>query len=534
MARVQSFLLCKEHESIPAGLLDSNGVKLDELSAAYETRKPRIDGVDIDPKTKALLDVQWEAALLKSQLEEAEQKIKNLLKQQEYGTKQRRQSSSLQDSGDEWEDCVETLKHVVDESDVVTEATPDANGKDPESGASSNLLCLRRINFQCKEGELIAVVGFVGSGKSTLINTLLGEVRVLSGKNAVRGNLSYFSQSPFILNATIRDNILFGHVNDEEIDEVRYQRALECCALSHDLKLLSHGDKTEIGERGVTLSGGQKARVALARAVYHRGDISLIDDALSAVDAHVAKHLFHHCIVGELLKNSTHTDAKRSVILVTNALQFLSHPRVDKIVVINDGRIAEQGTYQELSNVPDSLFARFLTVTKETGIKATDENEDSSTAEELDEAMTDDSTVKGERHSKIDSTPTSISENLKKTTLMTEETRSTGHVGMDVYLAWVKAAGGYWVPIVLVLTFGSIEGINVLSKWWLTYWSSHASTGSQIGFLEMYALINVGFIFSTFISMVLLVSIGMRASQNVRSGTHWRLMRDTFLVVLII
>jgi ABC-type multidrug transport system ATPase subunit len=540
MARVQSFLLCKEHETIPAGILETNGVKLDELSAAYETRKPRLNGVDIDPKTKELMDVQWEAALLKSQLEEAEQKIRDLVKQQENQTKQRRKSSSVQDSADndEWEDLdhgVETLEHVVDlASDATTtNARPDTTGKDPESGSSSNLLCLRRINFQCNEGELIAVVGFVGSGKSTLINTLLGEVRVLSGKNSVRGNLSYFSQSPFILNATIRDNILFGHVNDEEIDEELYQRALECCALGHDLKMFSHGDKTEIGERGVTLSGGQKARVALARAVYHNADIALIDDALSAVDAHVAKHLFHHCIAGELLKNSAHGDTKRSVILVTNALQFLSHPRVDKIVVINDGRIAEQGTYQELSSVPDSLFARFLTVIKETGIKAPDENEDSSAGEELDETMKDESTGKGERHSIKDSAPTSNSENPKKATLMTEETRSTGHVGKDVYLAWAKAAGGYWVPFVIVLTFGSVEGINVLSKWWLTYWSSHAATGSQIDFLEMYALINVAFIVSTFVSMVLLVSIGMRASQNVRFGTHRR-PRGNVLVVLII
>ena len=117
---------------------------------------------------------------------------------------------------------------------------------------------------------------------------------------------------------------------------------------------------------------------------------------------------------------------------------------------------------------------------------------------------------------------------------MTEEMRSTGHVGLDVYLAWAMAAGGYWVPFAIVIIFGSVEGINVLSKWWLTYWSSHASTGSQIAFLEMYTLINAGFIFSTFLSMVLIVKIGMRASQNVSFSLFRLRMRNQCFIVLII
>ena len=259
-------------------------------------------------------------------------------------------------------------------------------------------------------------------------------------------------------------------------------------------------------------SGGQKARVALARAVYHNADISLIDDALSAVDAHVAKHLFEQCICGELMTSKS--GKKRSVVLVTNALQFLKHPRVDKIVVINDGRIVEQGAYQELASVSDSLFARFLAVIEDTGIK-TDEIVDDDAAEE------DISEIMGRSSERRVSTKARKSEGskggeeTKKTTLMTEEARSIGHVGLDVYLAWAKAAGGYWVPCALIFLFGAVEGINVVAKWWITHWSSHASSGSQIGFLEVYALINMGFVFSTFCAMVLLVFIGMKASQNV-------------------
>jgi ABC-type multidrug transport system ATPase subunit len=384
----------------------------------------------------------------------------------------------------------------------------------------------------------------VGSGKSTLINSILGEVKILGGINAVRGSLSYFSQAPFILNATIRDNILFAHVNDDLIDEERYQKALDCCALRHDLKMLAHGDQTEIGERGVTLSGtflkrnllsecfglglfvnltcfdhhhvcspgGQKARVALARAVYHNADISLIDDALSAVDAHVAKHLFHQCIVDELL-NSSH-GKKRTVILVTNAFQFLRHPRVDKIVVLNDGRVAEQGTYQELARRPNSLFGRFLNIIDETGIKRPspsledeeDETFDGAAVQAIEEAEVS-SPLRNSVISVADgpfpspaSTPNAFGEEAtEKTMLMTEESRSNGHVGKDVYLAWAKAAGGYWVPVVLLLIFGATEGISVLSKWYLTHWSSHAKSGEQSSFLAVYSWINGLFVVVVFL-----------------------------------
>ena len=291
MKRIQSFLLCQEHEHVPPGNLQTNGVELRNVSAAYESKKPRPVAVDMmDPATKELLDTKWEAALLQSQLEEAEQKIKLLVSQQEELMIQAIKSKKLrqellsinnnnnqdyhEDEGDDWEELPkETAEPVVFDAPPDEDSAPIATiesfpadtmstaGLDVENKPhGSNLLCLKRVDFECNEGELIAAIGFVGSGKSTLINTILGEVRVLAGTNSVRGSLSYFSQSPFILNATIRDNILFGHVNDEEIDEARYQRALECCALQHDLKMMQHGDQTEIGERGVTLSGGQKAR----------------------------------------------------------------------------------------------------------------------------------------------------------------------------------------------------------------------------------------------------------------------------------
>jgi len=156
---------------------------------------------------------------------------------------------------------------------------------------------------------------------------------------------------------------------------------ISICALEHDIEMLSDGDQTEIGEKGITLSGGQKARVAMARAAYHEADIYLLDDPLAAVDAHVGKHMFQKCIVDELLlrKSSGSNDEKKSsVILVTNAIQYLSNPNVSKIVVLKDGSVSEVGTYSELSSKPGSLFASFLSVMEETGVQSSREIMDSS------------------------------------------------------------------------------------------------------------------------------------------------------------
>jgi ATP-binding cassette, subfamily C (CFTR/MRP), member 1 len=333
VTRVQSFLLCEEHKSIGPGTLQENGISMTNVSAAYDSKKMHLFSSMTKPndeKSKELVEQQWQAALLQSQLEAAEREIRRL-----------RAARGGSASG-------------VDARDDFTAMEASAHSMISDNNGGGNLLCLKRVNFACRPGELVAVVGGVGCGKSSLLNAILGEVRLLNGQMQAKGRLAYFSQSPFIMNATVRDNIIFGHgyadsdeTNNQKqqqqqqqhavVDEDLYQRALACCALKHDLELLPDGDLTEIGEKGITLSGGQKARIALARAVYHAAAITLVDDALSAVDAHVAKTLFEEAISTELLRSRNGEDGKRSVILVTNALQFLNHPRVDRIVVVQDG-----------------------------------------------------------------------------------------------------------------------------------------------------------------------------------------------------
>uniref|UniRef100_A0A3B3ZS50 Uncharacterized protein n=1 Tax=Periophthalmus magnuspinnatus TaxID=409849 RepID=A0A3B3ZS50_9GOBI len=206
---------------------------------------------------------------------------------------------------------------------------------------------LHNINMMVPQGSLLAVVGHVGCGKSSLISALLGEMEKLEGEVSVRGSVAYVPQQAWIQNATLRDNILFGR----PFQEPKYRCVLEACALTPDLEVLPGGDMTEIGEKGINLSGGQRQRVSLARALYSDADVYLLDDPLSAVDAHVAKHIFDHLIGPEgVLKGKTR-------ILVTHGISFL--PQVDNIMVMVEGGVSEMGSYQELLK-QNGAFAEFL------------------------------------------------------------------------------------------------------------------------------------------------------------------------------
>uniref|UniRef100_A0A6Q2X8M6 ATP-binding cassette, sub-family C (CFTR/MRP), member 3 n=1 Tax=Esox lucius TaxID=8010 RepID=A0A6Q2X8M6_ESOLU len=209
------------------------------------------------------------------------------------------------------------------------------------------VLCVCSINLMVPQGSLLAVVGHVGCGKSSLISALLGEMEKQEGDISIRGSVAYVPQQAWIQNAILRDNILFG----KAYNEPKYRSCLEACALTPDLEVLPGGDMTEIGEKGINLSGGQRQRVSLARALYNEADVYLLDDPLSAVDAHVAKHIFDQVIGPEgVLKGKTR-------ILVTHGISFL--PQVDNIVVMVEGRVSEMGSYQELLK-QNGAFAEFL------------------------------------------------------------------------------------------------------------------------------------------------------------------------------
>ncbi|KAK3375086.1 ABC transporter type 1, transmembrane domain-containing protein [Podospora didyma] len=195
---------------------------------------------------------------------------------------------------------------------------------------------LTDINFSVNKGELSCIVGRVGAGKSSFLQSILGDLWKVKGHVEVHGSVAYVAQTAWVMNATVRENIIFGH----RYDSVFYEKTVKACALLDDFAQLPDGDETVVGERGISLSGGQKARVALARAVYARADIYLLDDCLSAVDSHVGRHLIDHVLGPRGLLSS------KTRILATNSIPVLIDS--DYICLLKDGEIAEKGTYRQL------------------------------------------------------------------------------------------------------------------------------------------------------------------------------------------
>ncbi|KAF2275206.1 multidrug resistance-associated protein 1 [Westerdykella ornata] len=197
-------------------------------------------------------------------------------------------------------------------------------------------LALQDINFSAHKGELCCIVGRVGSGKSSLLQAVLGDLWKIRGEVVVRGRTAYVPQQAWVMNASVRENIVFGHRWDPQF----YERTVKACALRDDFASLPDGDQTEVGERGISLSGGQKARLTLARAVYARADVYLLDDCLSAVDQHVGRHLIDNVFGPKGIL------AGKTRILATNSIPVLME--ADMISLLRDGRIIERGTYGQL------------------------------------------------------------------------------------------------------------------------------------------------------------------------------------------
>ncbi|CEP03773.1 unnamed protein product (mitochondrion) [Plasmodiophora brassicae] len=222
---------------------------------------------------------------------------------------------------------------------------------------------LSDISVRVGRGEVLAIVGDVGCGKSSLIAAMLGQMPITSGLVSINGKVSYCPQEAWLVNATIKENILFG----SDWDSKRYSDVIRVCALERDLSLFVDGDQLEICERGANLSGGQRQRVSMARAVYNQSDIVFLDDPLSALDQNVGRSIFDNCVKGFL--------ADRAVVLVTHQLQYLS--QCTNVVVMVDGKIGEYGKFDDLMLRPDgrlrSLMEQFSTTSEMELPEAVDE-----------------------------------------------------------------------------------------------------------------------------------------------------------------
>ncbi|CAM1327899.1 ABCC2 (predicted) [Pycnogonum litorale] len=337
---------------------------------------------------------------------------------------------------------------------------------------------LRDINVDLKTGSLVAVVGQVGSGKSSLVSAIIGELEKKSGYVGIKGSLSYVPQTAWIRNDTIKGNV----VMQKPFDDKTYTDVIQSCALSTDLDILPGGDRTEIGEKGINLSGGQKQRISLARAAYHQTDIYLLDDPLSAVDSNVGKHIFEQVIGPKgLLRYKTR-------VLVTHGISYL--PECDSVIVLKEGRISEVGTYQYLLS-KNGAFADFLTqYANESSTNVEQENFESN------ESVTKEHIQHGvKRQQSYDKRSEQMSERetlrrftsgtellshhdednlIHKAKLIEIEEASTGQVPWFVYLSYIKTVGcSTFVGIIFCWIVA--EGFYTASNVWLSAWSMDPS-----------------------------------------------------------
>ncbi|KAG9009269.1 hypothetical protein FRB94_012338 [Tulasnella sp. JGI-2019a] len=350
---------------------------------------------------------------------------------------------------------------------------------------------LADINVLFPPGRFSLVVGPTASGKSALLMAILGEMTLLDGSTDVaaspvhlpknpsqldpatqlRNHISYCAQSPWLEHATIKDNILFGSPYEEQ----RYQDVVSACALEPDLKVLDDGDETEIGSRGVSLSGGQKARVALARAVYARTKHVLLDDPLAAVDSHTARHLYENVLCGPLMEH-------RTCILVTHHVDMVQ-PGAYYLVRMLDGRIDTQGTIEDLESrglleaiVRDSSLQH--TGAEGSGTK-TPSDDAETIAGAVVEGKTDGEASKPAEGPEITTPPTSPASLVAKKSrrLIKDEARAKGNVKWNIYKTYLKAAKyRTWVLTILIIAWWQCYGI--IERLWIKTWGEHYNTAT--------------------------------------------------------
>ncbi|KAL8773161.1 MAG: hypothetical protein Q9209_001837 [Squamulea sp. 1 TL-2023] len=349
---------------------------------------------------------------------------------------------------------------------------------------------LQGMEFTLGRNELVAVIGGVGSGKSSLLAALAGDMRRTNGQIIMGASRAFCPQYAWIQNATVRNNIVFG----KEYERKWYDEVVDACALRPDLDMLPHGDMTEIGERGITVSGGQKQRINIARAIYFNSDIILMDDPLSAVDAHVGRHIFDNAICG-LLQNKCR-------ILATHQLHVLN--RCDRIIWMEDGRIETIDTFENLIN-HNAAFQRMMAST------AQEEKQDDETSE--DEIEEDKKDAKKRKVSK------------RGAALMQQEERAVRAVPWSVYEAYIKASGTIFNgPLIIFLLILS-QGANIVTSLWLSYWTSNKFGYSAGAYIGTYAALGVAQALLMFAFSVTLSVLGTNASRVMLHNSMTRVLR---------
>ncbi|GJJ77404.1 hypothetical protein EMPS_09763 [Entomortierella parvispora] len=407
----------------------------------------------------------------------------------------------------------------------------DRAGDESDAVAHNFKPTLQNINLKVARHQLMAIIGTVGAGKSSLLNAVIGEMYKLHGHVRVKGSIAYVPQQPWILNMSLRDNILFGMPFNQE----RYQSIVFACGLEPDIALLPAGDATEIGERGINLSGGQKQRVSMARAAYQDADIYLLDEPLSAVDAHVDQHIWKELIGPEgLLRNKTR-------LLVTHGIHHLKE--MDQISVVKGGQIVESGSYDSLM-AQERMFSKLIMEyavehrRKRRGSRQT-EDQDGSDSIISDESSTAESS---EGASDINESPPrkpkkpSEVEKDNKAGLVVAEKIQDGAVSWNVLMTYIRAMSYksfFLMVLLLVLSQVFLVGTNLWLKYWINVNERYKERGEagppppSLGvFLSIFTLLTLGYVLTCIAMMwTIYVVARIRASERLHKVLLERVLR---------
>ncbi|CAK4663658.1 hypothetical protein LEN26_001378 [Aphanomyces euteiches] len=385
-------------------------------------------------------------------------------------------------------------------------------------GWDNGKLLFEDLNFKIRRGEFVVVHGSVGEGKSSLCAALLGEMDKFAGTVFVGGQIAYFSQQSWIQNMSIRDNILFG----KPYERSKYHRVLEACALVKDLALFPAGDRTEIGQKGVNISGGQKARVCLARACYSDADIFILDAPLSAVDAIVQNEIFTKCFLG-LLKNKT-------ILLVTHCPEIIHSNLVDRVVEIKAGRLAERVI--DVKEVHEPSPSSKIVPFPMRHLYSADDDEFApgpahGYTNELDGLLSPSLMSPFPQTFEAAVTPfedyhvQKYDEKSPRTgRLIMDEERCHGRVATQVFKDYMAAAGGWSVFLYWVFLLTIWQCLMVASDFWLSAWSSTAAVVPPAVFLSqanyylsVYTVMSLGCVILTMFRTLSIYTAGIRASR---------------------
>ena len=379
-------------------------------------------------------------------------------------------------------------KNINEEDDSIEEDALSANGSEHNLNIKK-IYALKNINFTVKEGEFVCIIGEVGSGKSSLIQALLNNMIILNKEEShvvLNGSISYVPQEAWIQNDTVKNNILFYLPFDSE----RYNKILDICELYPDLNSLIGGDMTEIGEKGINLSGGQRARINIARALYSNKDIYIFDDPISALDANVGKNIVKNCIVNYL--------EDKTRILITHALQHVYY--ADKIYYIRKGRIIWEGDYKSL--LKQEFFSEFQ--------------------QKVNRNIKRRKTVLNTKEININKVPTynEFKESGVVKKLIREERKEVGIIKSKVFLLFFSYIGGFLTCFLLFIVLCIWQSLKIGSDLWLGYWSDHQKEKSNIYFFGIYALISFSSTLFNYLRTRLITSGSLKCSTNL----HFRMI----------